>query len=210
MNSKILITIFVLIQFNRSLNGSKLEKPSYKLVNKLDETGTYTIEIREYERTKWVSSKFRRGLCDAKNRVSNSLFHLLNGYRTGKNDQAKVIEMTTPVLTLVKASDRDFLNENCLFSMRFYLPSQDQVNTPIPNNKNLKLLNLNNMRVGVIRFKSNGYPTMRQYIKYRNLLRNKLKENKITSYDKDLMLLATYDSPRRFKNRLNEVWLFIR
>ena len=210
MKMKLVIICLILFQFNLQISGSHTERPSYKLVAKLDDTDTHTIEIRDYEKTQWVSSKFVRGFCDEKSQMSNILFQLLNGYRTGSNDQRKVIEMTTPVLTLVKASARDFSNDRCLFSMRFYMPIADQIITPIPTNKNLRLLNANENRVGVIRFRSNGYPSMRQYLKFRNLLRKKLNDNNIKSYDKDLMMLATYDSPRKFKNRLNEVWLFIR
>ncbi|CAF0985969.1 unnamed protein product [Brachionus calyciflorus] len=191
MNSKIFFCFSVLALIKLIV---AIEKPEYELVSSMDDL----TETRRYSPSKWVSTSTVT-LCSNLDSQRNVLFSRLFAYIAGQNDKNQQIKMTAPVLNEIKQLDE----QNCLFTMRFYIPKENQVNTPIPSG-NAVLTDLPETTFTVTKF--GGYATMNDFNRHSNLLKQRLG-SQLSLYDVQTMVTAGYNSPYELNDRTNEVWL---
>ena len=113
----------------------------------------------------------------------NSGFKKLFKYISGNNKDKKKIKMTTPVTQTEK-------NGNMI--MQFYIPAEfNESNMPDPNNSEVKVLNIKGGFYAAIVY--SGRPSDGNYTKYKNILEDQLKKDKISIISKPIR--ATYNSP---------------
>ena len=151
----------------------------YKVVYQTD-----TYEIRYYEERLIVETQYFN---------QNNGFQKLFKYISGNNKQNQKIEMTTPV------NVTEIQNQ---FVMQFYLPESFQQNEiPLPSDKSLKISKIEPGYFAVIRY--SGFASDKNFHKYREILKNKLKTDNITVIG--AAIKATYDGPFTLPNlRRNE------
>lgn len=171
-----------------------IEKPDHEVLSSLDAN----TEIRKYLPSKWVSTSTRAN-CMNIDSQRNVLFARLFAYISGQNDKNKKIEMTAPVLNEIKQIDQ----QNCLFTMRFYIPKQDQLNTPVPTGDAF-LTDLGETTVAVSKF--GGYATMNDFTQHSASLKQRLGSD-VSKYDSQTLITAGYNSPYEMIQRTNEVWM---
>ena len=113
----------------------------------------------------------------------SSSFRKLFKYISGDNRDKKEIKMTTPVTQIEK---------NGNMTMQFYMPAEfNESNVPSPNNSEVKVLNIKGGYYAAIIY--SGRASDNNYIKYKNILEDQLKKDKISIISKPIR--ATYDSP---------------
>lgn len=183
--------------------GYGIEVPDYELIKKLNDQ----IEIRKYLPSKWVGVSVNGSLNDYMSKYQGFMFGKLFNYISGKNNENKKISMTAPVLV-----DHDNFNSNnidvnskCEMSMKFYVPKENQNDTPNPTGENNMFVKSEpEMIVAVSKF--GGYATMTDYLKHRDMIVNALGDE-AKDYDQVNFMTAGYDPPFKPFNRTNEVWL---
>ena len=112
-----------------------------------------------------------------------SSFRKLFNYISGNNENKEEISMTTPVTQVEKKGN---------MTMQFYLPSKfNKDNTPSPSNSEVKVLNIKGGYYAVIKY--SGRASDKNFIKYKDILKNELKKNDITILSSPIK--ATYDKP---------------
>ena len=112
-----------------------------------------------------------------------SSFRKLFNYISGNNENKEEISMTTPVTQVEKKGN---------MTMQFYLPSKfNKANTPSPSNSEVKVLNIKGGYYAVIKY--SGRASDKNFIKYKDILKNELKKNDITILSSPIK--ATYDKP---------------
>ena len=98
-----------------------------------------------------------------------SSFRKLFNYISGNNENKEEISMTTPVTQIEKKGS---------MTMQFYLPSKfNKDNTPSPSNSDVKILNIKGGYYAVIKY--SGRASDKNFIKYKDILKNELKKNNI-------------------------------
>ena len=139
-----------------------------------------TIDVNEvYEIRKY----FDRLVIETETSNQNSSFRKLFNYISGSNEKNQEIKMTAPVTQIEK---------NGNMTMQFYLPSEfDENNVPIPSNSEVKVLNMKGGYFDAITY--SGRASDKNFIKYKEILENQLKEDKITILSPPIR--ATYNSP---------------
>ncbi|CAA0815921.1 SOUL heme-binding family protein [Striga hermonthica] len=133
------------------------------------------------------------------------LHNRLFAYIQGKNENHEKIEMTAPVLTEVKPSDGPFCASS--FVISFYVPKKNQATAPSAEGLTLR------------KWPGPTYVAVRQFsgfVKtddvgqqaaalYASLVGTawleKIGDNATSEY-----IVAQYNSPFEFKNRVNEIW----
>jgi len=185
----------------QALGLVKIENPNYQVVNKIDST----TEIRKYQISKWVSTNMITNVKKIDS-VSSPMFRKLFNYISGSNDKSASIQMTAPVTMVFKNSQNELmnLNSNCSVTMSFYVPKNNQDNTPLPTDSSVFVQTMNEFTVATIRF--SGFATMNDNLKNRDALIQKLG-SLASNYDTINIITAGYDSPFTLFNRRNEVWL---
>ena len=168
--------------------------PKYTLVSKKD-----GYEVRDYEPSKWVGTTVT---ASSYNQALESGFDLLTEYRNGANSAKAKIPMETPVATKMVPGPGATGERN--FTVLFFVPFDEQANTPIPTNPKLAVVSLPAITAYVVSF--GGYETDADLQKYTSQLVNSLSEDKV-NYVKDFYFTAGYDPPFRTTGRHNEVWL---
>ena len=124
-----------------------------------------------------------RLVIETKTSDQSSGFRKLCKYISGDNKDKKEIKMTTPVTQTEK-------NGNMI--MQFYIPAEfDESNVPDPNNSEVKVLNIKGGYYAVIIY--SGRASDNNYVKYKNILEDQLKKDKISIISKPIR--ATYNSP---------------
>ena len=112
-----------------------------------------------------------------------SSFRKLFNYISGNNENKEEISMTTPVTQIEKKEG---------MTMQFYLPSKfNKDNTPSPSNSEVKVLNIKGGYYAVIKY--SGRASDKNFIKYKDILKNELKKNNIIILSSAIK--ATYDKP---------------
>ena len=112
-----------------------------------------------------------------------SSFRKLFNYISGNNENKEEISMTTPVTQIEKKGS---------MTMQFYLPSKfNKDNTPSPSNPDVKILNIKGGYYAVIKY--SGRASDKNFIKYKEILKNELKKNDILILSSPIK--ATYDKP---------------
>ena len=139
-----------------------------------------TLDVNEiYEIRKYSD----RLVIETKTSNQNSSFRKLFNYISGSNEKNQEIKMTAPVTQIEK---------NGNMTMQFYLPSEfDENNTPSPSNSEVKVLNMKGGYFAAITY--SGRASDKNFIKYKEILENQLKEDKITILSPAIR--ATYNSP---------------
>ena len=139
-----------------------------------------TLDVNEiYEIRKYSD----RLVIETKTSNQNSSFRKLFNYISGSNEKNQEIKMTAPVTQIKK---------NGNMTMQFYLPSEfDENNVPIPSNSEVKVLNMKGGYFAAITY--SGRASDKNFIKYKEILENQLKEDKITILSPAIR--ATYNSP---------------
>ncbi|KAK6134484.1 hypothetical protein DH2020_031766 [Rehmannia glutinosa] len=181
---------------------SRIECPSYDVIH-----AGIGFEIRRYNSSMWVSTKPIDDISfvDA-GRIG---FFQLFDYIQGKNDNQQKIEMTAPVLTQVKPSDGPFCTSS--FVISFYVPKENQATAP--SAKNLRIQKWGLTYVAVRQF--SGFVMDDDVGKeaaalsasiagtvWSDAVEKSHKGDNTTEY-----IVAQYNSPFEFKNRVNEIWL---
>ena len=112
-----------------------------------------------------------------------SSFRKLFNYISGNNENKEEISMTTPVTQIEKKGS---------MTMQFYLPSKfNKDNIPSPSNSDVKILNIKGGYYAVIKY--SGRASDKNFIKYKDILKNELKKNDILILSSPIK--ATYDKP---------------
>ena len=112
-----------------------------------------------------------------------SSFRKLFNYISGNNENKEEISMTTPVTQIEKKGS---------MTMQFYLPSKfSKDNIPSPSNSDVKILNIKGGYYAVIKY--SGRASDKNFIKYKDILKNELKKNDILILSSPIK--ATYDKP---------------
>ena len=112
-----------------------------------------------------------------------SSFRKLFNYISGNNENKEEISMTTPVTQIEKKGN---------MTMQFYLPSKfNKDNIPSPSNSDVKILNIKGGYYAVIKY--SGRASDKNFIKHKDILKNKLKKNNILILSSPIK--ATYDKP---------------
>ena len=175
INSLIIVILFIL-PYSLSM---AYDEPNYEVVQKNE-----IYEIRKY------SDRLAVETIDFG--FENNFRKLFN-YISGKNENNEKIKMTTPVTQFVK---------NGNMSMQFYLPSKFNLNNvPEPTKDNVKIINIEGGYYAVIKY--SGRANDKNFIKHKDILLKKLKENNFTIISPPIR--ATYDSPFTLPmNRRNE------
>ncbi len=112
----------------------------------------------------------------------NSFKKLFN-YISGNNETNEEIKMTIPVAQMKK---------NGNMTMQFYLPSNfNKDNTPNPSRSDVIIVNIEGGYYAVIKY--SGRASDKNFIKYKEILKNELKKNNITIVGSAIK--ATYNGP---------------
>ena len=166
MKKLILTFILGLITFS---NVMAAEEVKYTMVSK-----NKLYEIRKYS---------DRLVIETETSDQGSSFRKLFKYISGDNRDKKEIKMTTPVTQVEKDGN---------MTMQFYMPAEfNESNVPDPNNSEVKVLNIKGGYYAAIIY--SGRASDGNYIKYKNILEDQLKRDKISIISKPIR--ATYNSP---------------
>ena len=184
----------------KNVFGIEIERPPYELLKKIEDN----IEIRKYAPSKWVCTK-SSGEAVAISNYSSSMFGKLFKYISGQNATGQKIAMTSPVTVDYKNATSDKITpvSNVQMVMRFYVPHDQQADTPTPTGE-AYIAEDPEMTVAVIKF--GGYATTNEYIQYRDILIKSLQDE-AAAYDCVNIITAGYDPPFKPIGRTNEVWL---
>jgi hypothetical protein len=172
-------------------NGLKC--PEYSVIDTQDK-----IEIREYPDSFWVSTKMKNG--EQSDLIKNS-FRTLFNYISGKNIQKQKIDMTAPVLVKVN-SKVSFTSDDEVATMSFFLGQTD--GAPEAQDSNVFLQRLESKRYAIISY--SGYSNTYKQEENLRILGDYLTKAGL-NFKTDYYFFAGYDSPFKFFNRHNEVWI---
>ena len=162
------ILIFILSLISLS-NVMAAEEVKYTMISK-----NKLYEIRKYS---------DRLAIETETSNQGSSFRKLFKYISGDNGDKKEIKMTTPVTQIEKDGN---------MTMQFYIPAEfNESNVPSPNNSEVKVLNIKGGHYAAIIY--SGRASDSNYIKYKNILEDQLKKDKISIISKPIR--ATYNSP---------------
>ena len=107
--------------------------------------------------------------------------------------------MTAPVLMWFEKTGNNEKKVMC-----FFIPKQFHANTPNPTSSDVYLRSEPKTTVSTIKF--SGFASTRDYTKKKAELLTQLSSD-AKSYNSEMMIMAGYDSPFKFFDRKNEVWL---
>jgi len=159
-------------------------------------TGAY--EERLYPAKKWVCTE---GQGRAGEDIGNGMFMKLFRYIQGGNARGESIKMTVPVSTQVT---QDASSQIVTHRMCFYIGETHQANPPQPSNQQVFIENRPAMTI--FTRMQGGYMSDADWVREANALSNILT-NAGESYNTASYWRVGYDSPMKFWDRRNEVWL---
>ena len=166
---KFIFTFLVSVLFLSTNTSMATEEVKFDIVHENE-----IYEIRKYS---------DRLVVQAINNKDSGTFRKLFNYISGENNSSKKIEMTTPVTQMKK---------NNVSFMQFYLPSEfNKKTTPIPTNSDVEIMLIKEGYFAVIRY--SGRSSDKNFIKYTEILREKLLEDKILINGSAIK--ATYNPP---------------
>ncbi|KAH6756809.1 SOUL heme-binding family protein [Perilla frutescens var. hirtella] len=182
---------------------ASIECPSYDVVD-----NGKGFEIRRYNSSMWISTQpiDDFSLVDA----GNIAFFQLFDYIQGKNDQHEKIEMTAPVIIEVKPSDGPFCASS--FIVSFYIPKENQATAP--SSESLWVQKWGVTYVAVRQFSgfvkdddvaeeaAALYASIAGTVWSEAIDKSHEGGGSTTEY-----IVAQYNSPFEFRNRVNEIWL---
>ena len=170
-----------------------LDCPKYTVVS-VSKAG---YETRAYMPSKWVGTTSTGTDYD---KATNAAFQQLFDYIEGENKDKIKIPMASPVASKIVPIGGGQSN----FTTLFFVPFAYQSNTSVPTNPALGIVELPAITAYVKSF--GGYMRNEQVKENIEKLRTEL-DNNGQAYVTDFYFAAGYDSPYRFLDRHNEVWL---
>ncbi|XP_064077489.1 heme-binding protein 1-like [Macrobrachium nipponense] len=154
-------------------------------------------EERLYPSKNWVCTEQKGGYS---NEDQVQVFLRLFGYLGGENSQNRHLKMGIPASIEYKITA-----EGKAFTACFFLEEKDQSNYPTPTNGEVTVISRPAMTVFTRKF--GGYATTETtWLEEADSLRAVLKEAGEETRS-DIMYWNAYNSPVKFWNRRNEVWL---
>eukprot|EP01024_Parvocaulis_polyphysoides_P068568 TRINITY_DN83664_c1_g1_i1.p1 TRINITY_DN83664_c1_g1~~TRINITY_DN83664_c1_g1_i1.p1 ORF type:complete len:241 (+),score=13.07 TRINITY_DN83664_c1_g1_i1:69-725(+) len=172
-----------------------LDCPQFTLIGH-----TRDYEIRKYSAATWVSTHIEGMSYDA---AEESGFARLFNYISGANEAKKNIPMTSPVRFQLQHGAGPFCKDN--FTTSFFVPYDLQGKAPAPTESDIYIEQDEEYEVYVQSFP--GYADEKKVIEHIKALTYALTSANITDFDSTFFYMAGYDSPFRFIDRHNEVWL---
>merc|ERR1712142_92325 len=172
-----------------------IEMAPYEVVNSAEKYGE-----RVYPAQKWVTTSY---LSISHEEATNDvMFRKLFNYIDGQNDADIVIDMTSPVTTLVMPGEGPNCENN--FTMSFYVPAVHQDNPPTPNNKDVYIEDRPELHVFSRRFP--GFTTDEIWISEAAKLHDDLVAAGEEGINYDTYYTVGYDAPFVIVGRTNEIW----
>ncbi|XP_064115885.1 heme-binding protein 2-like [Macrobrachium nipponense] len=163
---------------------------------------TKDYEIRSYAAAKWACRDHKGDTYRSRDQAM-SFFDLFD-YISGENSANTQIAMTAPVTVYTQANID--AQGNSLYKMCFYIPSVRQGNPPAPKSQIVYIENRPPLVLAARRF--GGFVKRQEdWTEHMEALKANLKADSEQSFDFVNFYGATYDSPYKFKDRRNEVWL---
>ncbi|XP_035685034.1 heme-binding protein 2-like [Branchiostoma floridae] len=160
-------------------------------------TGDY--EVRDYESTKWVSTK----ISSMSYSIAGSRgFMKLFSYIGGANDGGVKIEMTQPVLTKIPEETTWWFWKE--YTVSFMLPREHWRNPPTPTDSAVYIETLPAMRAYVKTY--GGWATGWNANSHRQGVEQSLAAEG-SSFEDSFYYSAAYNAPFEMTNRRNEVWV---
>ncbi|XP_057515637.1 uncharacterized protein LOC130797168 [Amaranthus tricolor] len=181
---------------------NRIECPNYDVI----EIGN-GYEIRRYNSPIWISTSKIQDISLVE--ATRTGFMLLFDYIQGKNEYKKKIEMTAPVITQVSPSDGPICESS--FVVSFYVPKENQADPPPA--EGLHIQRWDPTYVAVRQF--GGFVSDYQVGEEAAALQSSLEGSKWgaaiqksqAANPKSSYIVAQYNSPFEFFNRVNEIWL---
>ncbi|KAL2245566.1 heme-binding protein 2-like [Sesamum indicum] len=181
---------------------NRIECPSYDVIQSGD-----GFEIRRYNSSVWISTQpiDDISLVD----VGRIGFFQLFDYIQGKNNNHQKIEMTAPVITQVKPSDGPFCASS--FVVSFYVPKENQATAPSAKGLHLQRWGLTYVAVrqfsGFVMDDEVGEEAAALYASIAGTVWSDAIDKSHAGEAATEYIVAQYNSPFEFKNRVNEIWL---
>jgi hypothetical protein len=179
-----ILLLTTIIQFFISRSTQKTEQLQYEVIKKYDQ-----FEVRKYDPALFSSVNLnKKGYKES----ASEGFRILAGYIFGDNESNEKIAMTSPVVMELGDSTK----------MKFMVPKAYNRKT-LPNPKNNKIVfeEQEEKIFAAIRF--DGWANDEKIEKYKTILKEELRKEKIKSTDKFIFL--GYNPPYEVINRRNEV-----
>lgn len=181
----------------------RIECPGYDLIHQGN-----GYEIRRYNSSLWMSTAPIADISLVA--ATRTGFLQLFNYIQGKNEYNKKIEMTAPVITQISPSDGPFCESS--FTVSFYVPKENQANPPPA--KGLHVQEWDSTYVAVRQF--GGFVSdaeigeeaaALQASLYGSKWAAAIEKSRVDDAGASSYTVAQYNSPFKFENRVNEIWL---
>lgn len=178
--------------------------PSYSVLKTIDDN----IEIRLYEKLKWISSSTKCKPIEFYQHQGYLLKNILS-FANCNNDQSlrmNRLAFCSPFIHSLKSNIREriTLDSICEIGYMLYVPKDMAPNFPKPITSDVEIHEDEQVEFAVIVF--GGYPTFNDFFNYRDVLITRLGAE-ASKYDTVNFWIAGYNSPLKFFNRRNEIWL---
>ncbi|GAY65380.1 hypothetical protein CUMW_240630 [Citrus unshiu] len=181
---------------------NRIECPSFETVH----VGN-GFEIRRYNSSMWMSTSPIQDISLVQ--ATRTGFLQLFDYIQGKNEYEQTIEMTAPVITEVLPSDGPFCESS--FTVSFYVPKVNQANPPPAKGLHIQQWKATYAAVrqfsGFVSDSNIGEEAAALQAslagtEWAAAIEKRRAEDPTSSY-----IVAQYNSPFEFYNRVNEIWL---
>lgn len=175
----------------------RIECPSYEMIHQGN-----GYEIRRYNSSVWISTSPVLDISLVQ--ATRTGFLQLFDYIQGKNEYNKKIEMTGPVITQVSPSDGPFCESSFIIS--FYVPKENRADPPPA--EGLHVQRWDSTYVAVRQF--GGFVSDDEVGEEAAALQASLAGSiweAAIGKSSSPYIVAQYNSPFEFKNRVNEIWL---
>lgn len=179
---------------------NRIECPGYDVIHQGN-----GYEIRRYNSSVWVSTSPIPDISLVE--ATRTAFYQLFDYIQGKNEYKKKIEMTAPVISEVSPSDGPLCESS--FVVSFYVPKVNQADPPPA--EGLHIQRWETTYVAVRQF--GGFVSDYEVGEEAAALQANLAGSKwAAAIEKrkspsSSYIVAQYNSPFEFENRVNEIWL---
>ncbi|KAL2247252.1 heme-binding protein 2-like [Sesamum indicum] len=181
---------------------NRIECPTFDVVHNGN-----GFEIRRYNSSMWMSTKPIDDVSFVS--ATRTGFLQLFDYIQGKNDNQQKIEMTGPVITEVKPSDGPFCASS--FVVSFYVPKENQQNPPSAKGLHLQKWGVTYVAVrqfgGFVADEEVGEEAAALYASVAGTVWSDAIDKSHAGDSATDYIVAQYNSPFEFRNRVNEIWL---
>ncbi|KAG6398108.1 hypothetical protein SASPL_139560 [Salvia splendens] len=179
----------------------RIECPTYDVVGSGE-----GFEIRRYNSSMWISTQPIDDISLV--HAGSVAFYQLFDYIQGKNSNHEKIEMTAPVIIEVKPSDGPFCASS--FVVSFFVPKANQPTAPSSETLWLQKWGLTYVAVrqfsGFVKDEDVGVEAAALYASVAGTVWSDAIERSHAGDSASHYIVAQYNSPFEFKNRVNEIW----